>query len=406
MPSASAEKNGSTASEKGENTTDGLKSAQKKNKKKVKTNERAGSGQRSLAAANESTSNQEELKQKISRLEFELAKECAYRNHAQLERDKINAFWEISKRRIKDAESRARESERLREASEDDCDVRIRAKMQQIKHEQCENERRIEAAKAKSAEMVRTANEEFENRVEEMKAKAREDERKITEREVKCQESLRKSEIERMKEIGKLRIEFEEKREAEREVAARRERAHFEKAERTLAETVESLQKNKELQLKIMETESAEHLEKIEKYYRALKESAEEKTIELSAKVAELERRVYHAETEAKRAQAKADALEQPAKIAEQKAETEEKKRLRAERKVQRLEFLERAMKQSEQKLEMAEKSKEIAIQSCERALMENASLRETLSNITSRTTTSHSHNRNTHTNKNKIGAC
>ena len=75
-----------------------------------------------------------ELQTKIVRLETELAKEAAYRNHAQLERDKINAFWEISKRALERSESIAREYERRIDDVEDEADVRVRAKVQQIKH--------------------------------------------------------------------------------------------------------------------------------------------------------------------------------------------------------------------------------------------------------------------------------
>ena len=54
---------------------------------------------------------------------------------------------------------------------------------------------------------------------------------------------------------------------------------HFEKAEQTLAETVERLTKSKEKQLDILEKESEEHMKKTELYYRGLKESAEAKTV-------------------------------------------------------------------------------------------------------------------------------
>jgi hypothetical protein len=312
-------------------------------------------------------------------LETELAKEAAYRNHSQLERDKINAFWEISKRALERSESIAREYERRIDDVEDEADVRVRAKVQQIKHEQKENEGKVDLSRAESTEAIREAKSTFEKRVEEMREKIRKEERKIAEREVKCQEMVRKSEIERMKEITKLRVEFEEKREKEREVAARRERMHFEKAEQTLAETVERLTKSKEKQLDILEKESEEHMKKTELYYRGLKESAEAKTVELSARIAELERRVYHAETEAKRAKAKAEASETPAKLAEAKAECEEKKRIRAERKVQHLDFLEKSIKTCEEKREVAEKNLERAIQQFEVVAAENAELKSAL---------------------------
>ena len=83
---------------------------------------------------------------------------------------------------------------------EDEADVRVRAKVQQIKHEQKENEGKVDLSapgeyRRRSGRRKRT----FEKRVEEMRENTRRREGKIAEREVKCQEMVRKSEIERMK---------------------------------------------------------------------------------------------------------------------------------------------------------------------------------------------------------------
>ena len=267
--SSSSSNNNNTGKKKKSSETTGKKT---KGGKKERASSSSNASSKSTTKAGEHSSSSSsfvlsELQTKIVRLETELAKEAAYRNHAQLERDKINAFWEISKRALERSESIAREYERRIDDVEDEADVRVRAKVQQIKHEQKENEGKVDLSRAESTEAIREAKSTFEKRVEEMREKIREEERKIAEREVKCQEMVRKSEIERMKEITKLRVEFEEKREKEREVAARRERMHFEKAEQTLAETVERLTKSKEKQLDILGKESEEHMKKTELYY-------------------------------------------------------------------------------------------------------------------------------------------
>ena len=64
------------------------------------------------SSSSSSSSSFDLLSKKIARLETELAKESAYRNHAQLERDKTLAFWEISKRALRRSESIGREHER------------------------------------------------------------------------------------------------------------------------------------------------------------------------------------------------------------------------------------------------------------------------------------------------------
>ena len=44
----------------------------------------------------------EQLKEQVEQLRGELDKEREERNYFQLERDKINTFWEISKKELED----------------------------------------------------------------------------------------------------------------------------------------------------------------------------------------------------------------------------------------------------------------------------------------------------------------
>ena len=222
--SSSSSNNNNTGKKKKSSETTAKKT---KGGKKERASSSSNASSKSAIKAGEHSSSSSfvlsELQTKIVRLETELAKEAAYRNHAQLERDKINACWEISKRALERSESIAREYERRIDDVEDEADVRVRAKVQQIKHEQKENEGKVDLSRAESTEAIREAKSTFEKRVEEMREKIRKEERKIAEREVKCQEMVRKSEIERMKEITKLRVEFEEKREKGKGTRGRRE---------------------------------------------------------------------------------------------------------------------------------------------------------------------------------------
>ena len=148
MPAAT-----SSSSSNNNNTGKKKKSSETTGKKtKGGTKERASSSSKS-SSKSAKTGEQpssfvlSELQTKIVRLETELAKEAAYRNHAQLERDKINAFWEISKRALERSESIAREYERRIDDVEDEADVRVRAKVQQIKHEQKENQGKVDRSR-------------------------------------------------------------------------------------------------------------------------------------------------------------------------------------------------------------------------------------------------------------------
>ena len=76
-----------------------------------------------------------DLLSKIARLETELAKESAYRNHAQLERDKTLQFWEISKRESRRLDALGRERERALEEARIEADAREREMRKRLKQE-------------------------------------------------------------------------------------------------------------------------------------------------------------------------------------------------------------------------------------------------------------------------------
>lgn len=68
----------------------------------------------------------EELNQKLGTLEKEKNKEEEYRNYMQLERDKINAFWEITKKELDDRKAELRNKDREMEEMEERHQVEIK----------------------------------------------------------------------------------------------------------------------------------------------------------------------------------------------------------------------------------------------------------------------------------------
>lgn len=68
----------------------------------------------------------EELNQKITTLEKEKNKEEEYRNYMQLERDKINAFWEITRKDLEDKKAELRNKDREMEEMEERHQVEIK----------------------------------------------------------------------------------------------------------------------------------------------------------------------------------------------------------------------------------------------------------------------------------------
>ena len=68
--------------------------------KKGKKDKKGDGGKAPLGEGEEMTP--EQLKEQVEQLRGELDKEREERNYFQLERDKINTFWEISKKELED----------------------------------------------------------------------------------------------------------------------------------------------------------------------------------------------------------------------------------------------------------------------------------------------------------------
>lgn len=66
------------------------------------------------------------MEEHVVRLRDEIDREREERNFFQLERDKVNTFWEISKRQLEEAKSTVRNKERELEDAEEKHQVEIK----------------------------------------------------------------------------------------------------------------------------------------------------------------------------------------------------------------------------------------------------------------------------------------
>lgn len=76
----------------------------------------------------------EQLQEHVERLREELDREREERNFFQLERDKVNAFWEISKKQLDEVKATIRVKERELEDAEERHQVEIKVYKQKVKH--------------------------------------------------------------------------------------------------------------------------------------------------------------------------------------------------------------------------------------------------------------------------------
>ncbi|GFR45771.1 hypothetical protein Agub_g7225 [Astrephomene gubernaculifera] len=151
----------------------------------------------------------EELNQKIGTLEKEKNKEEEYRNYMQLERDKINAFWEITKKDLEDRRAELRNKDREMEEMEERHQVEIKVYKQKVKHLLYEHQNNITTLKADGELALKLQQDEYRKREGDLAKDKRNLKLELKEQELAHQDIIRQLKLEHAKEITKLRQEFE-----------------------------------------------------------------------------------------------------------------------------------------------------------------------------------------------------
>lgn len=102
----------------------------------------------------------EQLEEHITRLREELDREREERNYFQLERDKVNTFWEITKRQLEEKKAELRNKDREMEDAEERHQIEIKVYKQKVKHLLYEHQNNIAELKAEKAAALELAQKE------------------------------------------------------------------------------------------------------------------------------------------------------------------------------------------------------------------------------------------------------
>nr|CAB3248315.1 growth arrest-specific protein 8 [Phallusia mammillata] len=102
----------------------------------------------------------EQLEEHIGRLREELDREREERNYFQLERDKVNTFWEITKRQLDEKKAELRNKDREMEDAEERHQIEIKVYKQKVKHLLYEHQNNISELKTESSIALKRAQEE------------------------------------------------------------------------------------------------------------------------------------------------------------------------------------------------------------------------------------------------------
>merc|ERR1712111_312578 len=99
----------------------------------------------------------EQLEEHIQRLREELEREREERNYFQLERDKVNTFWEITKRQLEEKKAELRNKDREMEDAEERHQIEIKVYKQKVKHLLYEHQNNISELKAEGSVALKQA---------------------------------------------------------------------------------------------------------------------------------------------------------------------------------------------------------------------------------------------------------
>lgn len=105
----------------------------------------------------------DQLEEHVKRLREELEREREERNYFQLERDKVNTFWEITKRQLEEKRAELRNKDREMEDAEEKHQIEIKVYKQKVKHLLYEHQNNIAELKEDRTVALRIAQEENYN---------------------------------------------------------------------------------------------------------------------------------------------------------------------------------------------------------------------------------------------------
>lgn len=151
----------------------------------------------------------EQLEAYIERLRTELDREREERNYFQLERDKVNTFWEITKRQLEEKKAELRNKDREMEDAEERHQIEIKVYKQKVKHLLYEHQNNIAELKAESTVALKLAQDENRGNELDLRKDKRSLKVELKEQELAHEDVIKNLKMTHDQEITQLRSDFE-----------------------------------------------------------------------------------------------------------------------------------------------------------------------------------------------------
>ncbi|XP_013392403.1 growth arrest-specific protein 8 [Lingula anatina] len=173
----------------------------------------------------------EQLEEHIVRLREELDREREERNYFQLERDKVNTFWEITKRQLEEKKAELRNKDREMEDAEERHQLEIKVYKQKVKHLLYEHQNNISELKAESAVQLRLAQDDNRASEKDLRKDKRGLKVELKEQELSHEDIIKNLKKDHDESVTNLRQDFERQ--------AREIEAKYEKKMKTLRDELD-----------------------------------------------------------------------------------------------------------------------------------------------------------------------
>ncbi|XP_064599242.1 dynein regulatory complex subunit 4-like [Liolophura sinensis] len=173
----------------------------------------------------------EQLEDHITRLREELDREREERNYFQLERDKVNTFWEITKRQLEEKKAELRNKDREMEDAEERHQIEIKVYKQKVKHLLYEHQNNISELKAEGTVAIKLSQDDHRRNEMDLRKDKRSLKVALKEQELAHEDIIKNLKKTNDEEVTELRADFERQ--------AREIEAKYEKKMRALRDELD-----------------------------------------------------------------------------------------------------------------------------------------------------------------------
>ncbi|KAI8929793.1 growth arrest-specific protein 8 [Entophlyctis helioformis] len=221
-----------SASAKKLSSTSGSKAALTASKKDLKK----GKSNQSIAADAAQTPGGADASEELKKLSEELNQERQERSYFQLERDKINNFWDITKNELQSAKAELQNKDRELEELEEKHQVEIKVYKQKVKHLLYEYQNNVAHLQADSERALQLDQEEHLSREQQLKKDKRALKLELKEFELSHEDIIKNLKQRHDQETTNLRNDFERQ--------AKELHAKYEKKMKVIRDELELKRKN------------------------------------------------------------------------------------------------------------------------------------------------------------------